>query len=450
MPSKDGLHHRYQHPMSERREVQIPWDLDLHDGNKDAALKAKMKFCTRIDAEGSHQSSSIRYTHYDHRSEEEDSLYDYFPELRYIGVEPDMERKNLWSGIWDSSKVLVDEALEEIPADTTITNRNGNVNNVVGETSVGGDDDDLYCLTPPAIVENNKGEDDNLEVILMEVPLVEQRPAVIETPTALKNSIAHEQTNGNKENSTSAIREFVNVPDGSTLFSGTRPSLRSDAEYTEDAIAPIRHELLPKLAHDKNRRPRQDSRAECKEIGEFDADPELPHIGRIAETPKNGLRNGGVITRYDDYADIDMATATEITTRYIHIYEGNTGQPILASHAASLDLPLIDKDHTAPQSVHLLRWELLPVIPTSPSTSIPATLRIKSPQVQTSEAQHVGPLERSRSRDPDTTVILSTEQTTPYLTCKHSISQPAGETLAYNRHSSSIGVQRLRPEGRNR
>jgi hypothetical protein len=432
MSSEDGVCHHPQHPMTDRRKVPIPWDLDLHNGNEVAALEAKKKFCAEIDAAGRSTSPFSTISRDDPGSEEGYNLYKYFPELLNFDIEPQPKRRKLWNGIWDSSKATVDEKVEKGTVDTAIVTGNGTSKSPVVEESVD-EDEDLYGLTPKAIVEDSMDENADLEGAPRQFAIVEKTLTVNEFPTALKDSTAQEQINFDDGNRLSTTREVVDVPDDCESSSGTEPSSGSDTEYTEGATEPIRDALRERFAQNENKRSRRASRASSRASRKSKTDTELPDIDRIAETPRNASKNYPRISpkvlqnaSHSGHLDLDMVTEAQTATDNVQIHNTSIDQPDPASHAAPVKPLVNSKDQTAVSPVPLIYPGLLPEAPISLSTPIPALPWSISPQAQASGAQHQTSLERSR--DPDATVVPNTNHSASYRASANTLTRPAVET----------------------
>jgi hypothetical protein len=377
----DG-HHR--HTMPDRRKIEIPWDVDLHNGNKEAALEAKRKFCARIDAAGRSPSPCAEKLQHDIGPGESDNRYDCFPELPNTGITPQLKRKKLRH----SSKASLVEGSDEALTPTPIIDKKGKLKDVVIEKKV--EDEDLYGLTPKAIIEDSMDDDGDVDATSRKSPIVEKLLAVVGTTSVLKNVITREQTFDDNGGRNPATTEDINTSDDSESSSG------NGTEYTEGVTKRVRDQLVQRLA----------SQASSRANKKTKADMEPSDVDRITKTPNNAA-----------------ISHTEITLV-------NVQNPCrLVDSEADVVTETQNATHC---TVHLVRSEPLRRASIPPSEPILALSLGVSSHAQTSGAQYKTP----QSRDVDAIVVLDTNQP-PSLTAPISVTQTMVESR-YNRASGSV------------
>jgi hypothetical protein len=358
MPSADKYR---QHSVPGRRKVVIPWDLDLHNGNKTAALEAKKKFCARIDAAGRSPSpSDVAF-----RDEAESDEYDY--PLKRLDTGSNLRTKrDTWRRY---SKGPLGNEANGVVAHTLVTNDNLTSRNAIIEQKVDEqNDDDLHSMSRKAIVEDSMDKDENFDLASRK-SLVKKITAVHEINKTSKPATVPNQSHRNRA---SMLPIIINASDDSLSSSG------GDTEDAEGTAEPKRSELLQRFAQHGTERAARASKASSKASREPKFSADIPDEGRVAETTKNAagtvhsvahsgiLRNAGP----SDRSNLRMVPETQM----------ETNNPVPATY----------------------RKTMLAAIP---STSRPVLHA--SSRAQTDGALYQTPLKQSRD-DADATIVPNT------------------------------------------
>lgn len=226
--------------MPDRREVKIPWDLS----DRQAALEAKKKFCAEIDAAGRSPSPCAEILRDEFPSAKPDKVHHYLSEVADAEVEQRPESRK----IRHSSRTPIIERSHEAEHHGT-----GDIN--MDEDN----DDDLYGLTPEAIVEDSMDVDEVYENTQRPSHPIETSPVTLKRSAPLQNLTATERTIGEASKRTTATKEIIDVSDDSSSSSG------SDPEYEKRAATPVHPQIIQKTFPNEDqsisRAPRSSSKA---------------------------------------------------------------------------------------------------------------------------------------------------------------------------------------------
>lgn len=271
--SADGIS---RYTMLNRRKVEIPWDLNHNNGDKQAALEAKKKFCADIDAAGRSPSPCAEVLRDDISITEADDMHRYFSGLTDFEVESRLKgkktRHSSRTPIVEQSNKAENQTSEDQPLEDNVSKYNMDENE--------DNDDDLYGLTPEAIIEDSMDIDETYEEAQRQTPPIVKIPVILKSSTSLQNLTVTKKIIGPASRRTTASKEIIDVSDDSSSASG------SDLEYEKGATEPIRAQVIPKSFQTENQRASRASRSSSKSSSRFKMDQHLSEVNKIAETPK--------------------------------------------------------------------------------------------------------------------------------------------------------------------
>lgn len=247
--------------MPDRRRVDVPWHLSLHNGDKQAALAAKKSFCAQLDAAGRSLSPCAEILRDEAEYNEVECLHDRLPEPRESEAEKQHKRRK----IRHSSRTPSVESSKRVGIE--ILFYEGNV-------------DDLYGTTPEAFTEDSMEADEEWDTAVTQFPIEGKSPTLTQAPSDSKNQTPMDRSIGDKRTSVMATREIVNISDDS------ESSSNSDPEHVRGTINPTRDGFNREISQNEDRRARQASRASTKEPKNSKADQYLLDTGNTAEQAK--------------------------------------------------------------------------------------------------------------------------------------------------------------------
>lgn len=189
--------------MPDRRRIEIPWNLN----DRQAALEVKKNFCAGIDAAGRSPSPCAEILRDDVSSAEAE--FNQFLDV----TDAEQSPKKAQHRSRTPADGCVDEAENEAPASNLIEDIDMNEDE--------GNDDDLYGLTPEAIVEDSMGIDEIHENAPKTSHPIAAGSFVSKRPVSLQNLTETKSIIDEASRRIMAMKDVVDISDDSSSSSGS-------------------------------------------------------------------------------------------------------------------------------------------------------------------------------------------------------------------------------------
>lgn len=260
--------------MLNRGKVDIPWDLIHNNGDKQAALEAKKKFCADIDAAGRSPSPCAEILRDDVSITASDDMHRYFSQLTDSEVESRLKGKRTGHSsrnpIVEQNNKAEKQTSEDQSLEDNVSKYNMDEDN----------DDDLYGLAPEAIIEDSMDVDGTYKNDQRQTSPTEKSAIILKSSTSLQNLTATEIIIGNASRRMTATKEVIDVSDDSSSSTG------SDLDYEKGAAEPIRAQVIPESFQTEHQRASRASISSSKSSSRSRTDQHLSQVNQTAETPK--------------------------------------------------------------------------------------------------------------------------------------------------------------------